>query len=82
MGCQVSDLGAVECGEAIQRAHLVHDVVLNFTGRKAHVPPTETPQVRETRVGPDSNSTSHAFANSRGHNVRIAGMEPACDIGA
>ena len=78
----VRDLGAVERREAVQGTQLVQDIVLNFGGSKAHVAPTEATQVREARMSPDAYSAANAFGNSGGHDVRVTGMEPACDIGA
>jgi len=69
-------------GEGGQCTELVDDIVADFIGSEVHCPAAETAQVREAGVSADAYTLADAFGHRSVHDVRVARVEAAGNVGA
>ena len=68
-------------GERRRRADLIGDEPLDLGGRKGQPPPAEAPKVRKAGMGTDGHAFVLGDTKGAGHDLRVAAMKAAGDIG-
>ncbi|MNT47226.1 hypothetical protein D3C72_1839220 [compost metagenome] len=81
MHLDVGDGMARVCGKGLCRTDLVGDQAFDLAGAERNDAAAETPEVRETRVRTYRNPTFPGQCEGLRHDLRVAGMQAAGDIG-
>ena len=82
MGFHIADAPALSAADAVQRADLIVQQVLDFLRRVVHGAPAEALQVLVGRVGAHLYAVLERQADGLAHDARVAGMEAARHVGA
>ncbi|MNE08325.1 hypothetical protein D3C80_1009720 [compost metagenome] len=82
MRLDVADPGAFGAADAVQRADLVEQHVLDFLGAAGHRAAAEADQVGVGGVGADAHLVLHRQGHGAAHDRGVGGVEAAGDVGA
>jgi len=82
VGLDMSQRRAFGPGDGVQRANLGQYAVEDLAGRHRQSPPPEALQIGVTRMGADRDTESNAQMDRRPHDLRVAGVRAAGDVGA